>query len=117
MVTFGYFLQFFNWCLLRFLSFDSGFFIRLILFLAGMLLSTAGMSLYMSCNLGMVPYDCVSFIISGKTAINAFVVRVIVDFCVAVLALAAGGPINVGTVLLAFGAVSYTPLDVYKSQV
>lgn len=103
MVFFGYFLQFFNWFLSGMLPEPHGFFAGVAGFLPGMLVIVFGMSIYMDCNLGMVPYDSLSFLLSERTGINAFVVRVIVDVSCAVLALLVGGPISVGTVLLAFG--------------
>ena len=68
-----------------------------------MLFITLGMSIYMSTELGMVPYDCVSFVISKKTGKNPFMLRVGLDISVAVIALLLHGPISVGTILIAFG--------------
>lgn len=103
MVTFGYALQFFNWLIGEFVSFEFLLFVKIIIFLFGMLIIALGMSIYMSCDLGMVPYDGLAFVISEKIGKNAFALRVVLDVSVAVLALFVKGPINIGTVILAFG--------------
>lgn len=103
MIFFGYFLEFFNWLLPKIMTVGVGLLGNLFLFLAGMILITAGMTVYMNCNLGMVPYDSVSFIISERTGGNCFVLRVLLDTCFAASALLVKGPISVGTILLAFG--------------
>lgn len=103
MVFFGYFLQFFNWLLSEILPAVNGLFVGILVFLPGMLIIAIGMSIYMNCDLGMVPYDCISFLLSERTGKNAFVLRVVIDAAFAVLALLVQGPISIGTVLLAFG--------------
>ncbi|MCH1981697.1 hypothetical protein MCG98_03820 [Ruminococcus sp. OA3] len=104
MVFYGYFLQFFNWFLSDIRAFDfSPWMIRILIFIAGMLIYAFGLSLYMGCNLGMVPYDCFSFIISDRLKKNAFMLRVLSDIPVTVLAVLFHGPVNIGTILLAFG--------------
>ena len=103
MITFGYILQFFNWFLHKFVIIEFVFFIRIIIFLLGMIIIALGMSIYMNCDLGMVPYDSLAFAFSEKTGKNAFLLRVILDVSVAGFALFVNGPINIGTILLAFG--------------
>ena len=103
MIGFGYILQFFNWLLLQFIVFLLPIPVKFVLFFIGMLFITLGMSIYMSTELGMVPYDCVSFVISKKTGKNPFMLRVGLDISVAVIALLLHGPISVGTILIAFG--------------
>lgn len=103
MVFFGYFLQFFNWLLPKMLPEFNGIFLNILVFLPGMLIIAIGMSIYMNCDLGMVPYDCVSFLLSERTKKNAFVLRVVIDTAFAVMALMVRGPISIGTILLALG--------------
>ncbi|WP_333645974.1 YczE/YyaS/YitT family protein [Lacrimispora sp.] len=102
MVMFGYFLQFFNWAVFQLITFDFVLIIRFFIFFIGMLIIAFGMSIYMSCDLGMVPYDCFSFIMSERLGRNAFKLRVVLDTMVAVIAILLKGPINIGTILLAF---------------
>lgn len=103
MIGFGYVLQFFNWLLAQLTVFPLQMAINFIAFLIGMLLITLGMSIYMSTQLGMVPYDCISFVVGKKIGKNPFMLRVGLDVSVAVIALLMHGPISVGTILIAFG--------------
>jgi uncharacterized membrane protein YczE len=112
MISFGYFLQFFNWFISQIISFDFNILSKLILLLMGMVAIAIGMSMYMECNLGMVPYDCLAFIISDYLGKKMFIFRVILDSTIAITAFLLGGPINVGTILL---AVSIGPLiDIFR---
>ncbi|EOH91164.1 YczE/YyaS/YitT family protein [Enterococcus pallens] len=102
MILFGYFLQFFNWFMPQLIEASANLIVNLSLFLVGMMIISIGMSTYMECEVGMVPYDCLSFVIGERINKNPFTFRVAIDTTVAVAALLLGGPINVGTVLLAF---------------
>ncbi|MEO1771797.1 YczE/YyaS/YitT family protein [Candidatus Enterococcus ferrettii] len=101
MVLFGYLLQFFNWSIPQVISNGEYFLSNLFIFLSGALIIALGMSTYMECEIGMVPYDCLSFIIGERIKKNPFTFRMIIDTFVAVAAFILGGPINFGTVLLA----------------
>ena len=115
MITFGYFLQFFNWLIPQFVSNSNSLIVNSIIFIFGMLIIAFGMSMYMSCKVGMVPYDSVAFILSERIGKNPAVFRIAIDAIVAVIAFFLGGPINIGTVLL---AVSIGPLiDFYRRKV
>ena len=67
MVSFRYFLQFFNWLLSEIHPAVNGLSGGILLFLPGMLIITIGMSIYMNYDLVMVPYDCISFLLSERT--------------------------------------------------
>ena len=49
---------------------DAGFLPRLLLTLLGVALMLLGCSFYVTSNLGMAPYDCLSFIVPNKTKIS-----------------------------------------------
>lgn len=102
MILFGYFLQFFSWFIPQLISGSINRIVNMLLFLVGMMIIAIGMSMYMECEVGMVPYDCLSFVIGERINKNPFTFRVAIDTTVAVAAFLLGGPINVGTVLLAF---------------
>lgn len=102
MILFGYFLQFFNWSIPQLIELSTNLFFNIFLFLVGMMIIAIGMSTYMECGIGMVPYDCLSFVIGERINKNPFTFRVAIDITVAIIALMLGGPINIGTVLLAF---------------
>lgn len=101
MISFGYFLQFFNWFIPNLIGTSSSLLLNILIFLIGMLVIAIGMSIYMECKIGMVPYDCLSFIIGERTNKNPFMFRVVIDVSVAFFAFMLGGPINIGTALLA----------------
>lgn len=112
MLFFGYLLQFFSWWVPQFFSVPSFLGIKILLFLIGMLTIAIGMSVYMSCNLGMVPYDCFAFILRDSFQKPSFVFRMTLDITVGALAFILGGPINIGTIILAF---SLGPLiDIFR---
>lgn len=115
MITFGYFLQFFNWLLPTFLPKTENILINLLLFIIGMLILAFGMSMYMSCDFGMVPYDSIAYTLSDLTGKKVAAFRVSVDVLVAIIAFILKGPIGIGTVLLAF---SIGPLiDLYRKKI
>ena len=102
MIAFGYFLQFFNWFIPRLIVVNQNWVFSVFIFFIGMLIIAIGMSTYMECEVGMVPYDCLSFVIGERINKNPFTFRIAIDITVAILAFVLGGPINIGTVLLAF---------------
>lgn len=114
-LTFGYFLQFFNWFLPKIFLLTPNFIFNILTFIVGMLIIAFGMTVYMECRIGMVPYDSIAFVLqkymNGKVAIF----RIILDSTIALIAFFMGGPINIGTILL---ALSIGPLvDVYKTKI
>lgn len=95
---FGYLLQFFT-AFLPTIQADA-MPLKVAIFVLGILVTTFGMAIYMSCELGMVPYDCISFLISKD---HPFATRIIIDASVAALAFVLGGPISIGTIIFALG--------------
>ena len=51
----------------------------------------------------MVPYDCFSFIVSKRFGGKTFVYRIMLDSLTSLIAFIFGGPISVGTIILAGG--------------
>lgn len=103
MISFGYFLQFFNWLVPKIISFDFNMPVMFVLFILGMIIISFGMSMYMECAIGMVPYDSFAFILGERMGKRPFVFRITIDTAMAILAFTLGGPINIGTILLAIG--------------
>ena len=95
---FGYLLQFFT-AFLPTIKNDV-MLLKVAIFALGIFVTTFGMAIYMTCDLGMVPYDCISFLISKS---HPFATRIIIDASVAALAFILGGPISVGTIIFALG--------------
>ncbi len=83
---------------------------RLLFTLGGVALQIIGCSFYVTSNLGMAPYDCISFIVPNKTKIPFRWWRIISDiFCVGVGFLC-GARIGLGTLIMAFGTGPLLPL-------
>ncbi|CAJ2236395.1 hypothetical protein BGL38_04810 [Fructilactobacillus sanfranciscensis] len=70
----------------------------------GLLMFTAGSSLYMAPSLGVAPYDAIAPIISTRFHIKYKTARVGQDVCFLVAALIAGGPIGFASIVVAFFA-------------
>lgn len=114
-ISFGYFLQFFNWLFQKYFEIQHNLLLNIIIFIVGMLIIAFGMSMYMACKLGMVPYDSLAFVISDRIKKSPALIRIILDSTVAIVAFILGGPINIGTVLLAF---SIGPLiELYRKYI
>lgn len=103
MIVFGYLLEFLTIIVKTILPDTIPSILSIFLFGFGMMVIAFGMSLYMSSELGMVPYDGIAFVISEKTDKNPFLLRVILDIIVAIIAFIMGGPIQIGTIFIAFG--------------
>ena len=75
---------------------------RPVVFAAALIFFLLSVSLYMNADLGLVPCDAVPVIISGKTSLPFFLVRIVWDSLVVGVGILAGGRLSVATVLLAF---------------
>lgn len=64
----------------------------------------------MTANLGMAPYDCVSFIVPNKTKLPFRWWRIISDFICVAVGFACGATVGVGTLIMAFGTGPLLPL-------
>ena len=74
----------------------------IILFVFGMVLFSLGISLYTSVNLGVSPYDAVALSFEKKGWISYRLTRSIQDLLFFTLALVFGGPLGIGTFIIAF---------------
>lgn len=101
-VSFGYILEFFTWLIEKNLEPITSIFTNLFVFILGALIITFGMSIYMECNMGMVPYDSIAYALVKYFKGEMAIFRMILDTIIAVTAFLLNGPINVGTVILAF---------------
>ena len=103
MLCFGYLLQLCNQIMTGISIPAFPFVIHILLFLIAMIIIATGMFCYMGCQLGMVPYDALAFLLEKLIDKNAYTLRVILDVIVILFALLVHGPIQLGTLLLAFG--------------
>lgn len=84
--------------------------VRVLLTLAGVLSQIIGCSFYVTSNLGMAPYDCISFIVPNKTKIPFKWWRIITDVACVAIGFACGAAIGLGTIIMAFGTGPLLPL-------
>lgn len=97
MVLLGVFIDLFNWLLpdLETLSAQS------LSFFLGVIVICYGIGVYMSPNVGAGPRDSLMLIFVEKFGVSIKKIRTIIEIVVAILGWILGGPIGVGTVLIA----------------
>ena len=89
---------------------EMGIPLRLALTLAGVVCQILGCSFYVTANLGMAPYDCVSFIVPNRTKIPFRWWRIISDFTCVAVGFLCGSTVGIGTLIMAFGTGPLLPL-------
>ena len=78
--------------------------------LLGVVCQILGCSFYVTANLGMAPYDCVSFIVPNRTKIPFRWWRIISDFTCVAIGFLCGATVGLGTLIMAFGTGPLLPL-------
>ncbi len=86
------------------------FFIRLLITLLGVVFLLLGCSFYVTSNLGMSPYDSISFIVPNKTKIPFRWWRIITDLACVGIGFFCGAAVGLGTIIMAFGTGPLLPL-------
>lgn len=84
--------------------------LRVALTLLGVVCQILGCSFYVTANLGMAPYDCVSFIVPNRTKIPFRWWRIISDFTCVAIGFLCGATVGLGTLVMAFGTGPLLPL-------
>lgn len=84
--------------------------IRFLITLLGVGFLLVGCSFYVTSNLGMAPYDCISFIVPNRTKISFRWWRIITDLTCVGVGFLCGADVGVGTLLMAFGTGPLLPL-------
>lgn len=95
----GIFIDIFNYWLPDL----NGFWMQLLAYLVGLILLGWGCGMYMVANLGIGPRDTLMLLFVHKLGWSVTRARTTMEVTVAVLGFLLGGPIGVGTVLMAFG--------------
>ena len=75
---------------------------QILAYLVGLLLLAFGIGMYIIANLGVGPRDTLMMLISNNTTMSVAKTRTIIEVSAAALGFALGGPIGVGTVIMAF---------------
>ncbi len=83
---------------------------RIGMTLLGVSMQLVGCSLYVTCSLGMAPYDCVSYIVPERTKIPFRWWRILTDVICVGIGFACGSSIGIGTLIMAFGTGPILPL-------
>lgn len=83
---------------------------RVLLTLCGVAFQLLGCSFYVTSNLGMAPYDCISFIVPNKTKIPFRWWRILSDVSCVAVGFLCGASIGLGTLIMAFGTGPLLPL-------
>lgn len=98
MIFIGLFIDFFNWVLPDPHTFPMQF----IDFILGIVLMGIGGGLYLSANLGSGPRDSLMLLAVKKFGCSITVARTVMEVVVAIAGFLLGGPIGLGTVIMAF---------------
>jgi len=69
-----------------------------------------GCSFYVTCNLGMAPYDAISYLVPERTKIPFRWWRIFLDVVCVSVGFACGASIGIGTLIMAFGTGPILPL-------
>lgn len=83
---------------------------RVGLTLLGVSMQLVGCSFYVTCNLGMAPYDAISYLVPERTKIPFRWWRIFLDVVCVSVGFACGASIGIGTLIMAFGTGPILPL-------
>ncbi|MGE7675406.1 YczE/YyaS/YitT family protein [Lysinibacillus sp. NPDC094403] len=95
----GIFIDIFNYLLPEI----DGFWMQLLAYICGLVLLGWGCGMYMVANLGIGPRDSLMLLMVHKLGWSVTRARTTMEVSVAILGFLLGGPIGVGTALMAFG--------------
>lgn len=97
MLLLGIFIDLFNWLLPDFTSLGA----QTVIFAVGVIVMGCGAGLYISPNIGAGPRDSLMLVLVEKTGASVKKVRTTLEVIVAIVGWLFGGPIGIGTVLIA----------------
>lgn len=87
------------------------FAVRLLFVVGGVAFQIIGCSFYVTANLGMAPYDCISYILPNMLKVPFGRLRIVLDFICVGVGFACGADIGLGTLIMAFGTGPLLPLS------
>lgn len=102
MVLVGFEVQWFIALYQRLFGQQTNFIIILSNLIIGLILFTLGASMYMGADLGVAPYDAIAPILSDRLHTKYRTIRIAQDVLFMVVAYFVGGPVGIGTVIVAF---------------
>lgn len=83
---------------------------RVLLTVLGVLMQLIGCSFYVTCDLGMAPYDCISYLVPERTRIPFRWWRILTDVICVGTGFACGAAIGIGSLIMAFGTGPLLPI-------
>lgn len=99
MVLTGVFIDVFNWLL----PIATTATMQLVAFIIGLLAIGFGAGMYIAANLGVGPRDALMMLATDYTPLSVRTARTIMEVSVAIIGVLLGGPLGIGTVIMAFG--------------
>lgn len=102
MVLVGFEVQWFIALYQRIFGQQTNIIIILSNLVIGLILFTLGASMYMGADLGVAPYDAIAPILSDRFHTQYRTIRIAQDILFMIVAYFAGGPVGIGTVIVAF---------------
>lgn len=100
MVFIGFFVEYFSSFLNHYHISKLEIPIKILILIIGISIFTLGVTIYMSLNIGVSPYDAFAPIISKKTSISFKTIRISQDIFFLMLTLILGGIVGIGTIAL-----------------
>lgn len=97
MILLGLFIDLFNWMLPEFDTMTG----QVIIFTLGVAVMSYGIGIYVAPNVGAGPRDSLMLILVDKLGISVKKVRTMIEVIVAVAGWLLGGPVGIGTVIIA----------------
>lgn len=97
MVLLGVFIDIFNWIIPNY----TGLLPQAIIFIAGIVVMSYGIGIYMSPNVGAGPRDSLMLVFVEKFGFSIKLVRTSIEVIVALGGWLLGGPVGIGTVIIA----------------
>ncbi len=97
MLLLGIFIDIFNWLLPDFTTFGA----QMVIFLLGVIVMGYGSGIYISPNIGAGPRDSLMLVLVEKTGASVKKIRTTLEVAVVIVGWLFGGPIGIGTVLIA----------------
>ncbi|MFC5604959.1 YczE/YyaS/YitT family protein [Sporosarcina koreensis] len=97
MTLLGLFIDLFNWLLPEFDTMTG----QVIIFTLGVVVMSYGVGIYVAPNVGAGPRDSLMLILVDKLGISVKKVRTMIEVIVAVAGWLLGGPVGIGTVIIA----------------
>ena len=97
MILVGLFIDMFNWLLPEIETLGA----QVIIFIIGVIIMAYGVGIYVSPNIGAGPRDSLMLLFVKKFGVSVKKIRTIIEVVVALVGWTLGGPVGVGTVIVA----------------